>query len=331
MKMVEITGFGDLSQLQVVDRQPPEPGSGQILIAVEAAGVIFADTLLRREAYVFRPTFPYVPGREVAGRIVSFGEGVTEYGIGDRVYAFMMGGGYAEFVAADVAGGTGPGGRPLGRLVYPIGEQASAAQAISHGSNLRIAHLILHGRSSARPGQVVLIHAAAGGVGAHLTRLAKAHGLTVIALAGSTEKAAYCVGNGADHVVEYRTCDYVEAVKDLTGGQGVHLSINSVGGDTLMRDVDVLRWEGELVISGKAAGSGAIVPSDAGKSITYKHFASYVHMGRPEDDRACDLVAAEVRRPSQHDHIIEMPLTDVRRAHDLLETGASFGKIVLHP
>jgi NADPH2:quinone reductase len=120
-------------------------------------------------------------------------------------------------------------------------------------------------------------------------------------------------------------------VKALTDGQGAHLSINSVGGDTLMRDAQALRWEGELVISGKAAGAGAIVPSDAGKALTYKHFASYVHMGRPEDDRACDLVACEVRAPSHEDRITPMPLADVRRAHDLLESGASFGKIVLLP
>lgn len=330
MKAVEIAGYGDVDQLSVVERPCPEPGPGQVLIAVEAAGVIFADTLLRREAYVFRPTFPYVPGREVVGRIVALGEGVTDYAQGDRVYAFMMGGGYADYVAADVSGGTGPGGKPLGRLMYPIGD-APADQAISHGSNLRIAHLILHGRSSAAPGQTVIIHAAAGGVGAHLTRLAKAHGMTVIALAGSADKAAYARENGADHAVEYKTQDYVEAVKAVTGGQGAHLSINSVGGDTLMRDAAALRWEGELVISGKAAGAGSIAPSDAGKALTYKHFASYVHMGRAEDDRACEVVAREVLAPSHADRIVAMPLAEVRHAHELLESGAILGKIVLLP
>jgi NADPH2:quinone reductase len=330
MKAVEIAGYGDVDQLRLVERPRPEPGPGQVLIAIEAAGVIFADTLLRREAYVFQPTFPYVPGREVAGRIVATGQGVTDYAEGERVYAFMMGGGYADYVAADVAGGTGPGGKPLGRLMYPIGD-APADQAISHGSNLRIAHLILHGRSSAQPGQTVLIHASAGGVGAHLVRLANEHGMTVIALAGSSEKATYAQESGADHVIEYRTCDYVEAVKALTGGQGAHLSINSVGADTLTRDAAALRWEGEMVISGKAAGAGAIVPSDSGKSLTYKHFASYVHMGRPEDDRACEMVAREVLVPSHDDRIVAMPLTEVRCAHELLESGASFGKIVLLP
>jgi NADPH2:quinone reductase len=331
MKAVHLTGLGEASNLQLVELPIPHPGSKQVLIQVEAAGVIFADTLLRRGTYVHRPTFPYLPGREVAGRIVEIGAGVTGYAVGDRVVTLMMGGGYAEYVAADITNVPTPEGLRLGRVIFPIGAGVAAEQAVSHGSNLRIAHLILHGRANAKPGQRVLLHAASGGVGAHLTRLARAHGMEIIALAGSPEKAIYCKENGADHVVLYKECDYTEAVRELTGGKGVHLSINSVGADTFSKDAAILMPEGELLITGKAAGVGSIEPARFSKSLTYKHFASYIHFGRPEDDVACEVVSRELLAPSHDDRVVRFPLADVQRAHEALESGRNFGKIVLIP
>ena len=331
MKTVELLGYGDVSQLHVVERPVPEPQAGQVLIRVEAAGVVFADTLLRRERYALKPTFPYRPGREVAGTIVAVGAGVDDYKIGDRVYTFMSGGGYSEYVAADVAGGETPIGTPMGRRMFPVGRDVSAAQAISHGINLRVAHLAIHGRSSAQPGQTALIHAASGGVGAHLTRLAVAHGLEVIALAGSDEKMAYCRANGAAHVINYREQDYVEEVRKVTDGAGVHISFNGISGDTFMRDTQVLRWSGELVMTGRTRGAGPIDPTVALKGLTYKWFASYAHFGKPEDDRACDFVLQQLQAPSHQDRIEPLPLDRVRDAHQMLEDGSSFGKIVLIP
>ncbi|WP_322013655.1 quinone oxidoreductase family protein [Paraburkholderia sp. J12] len=331
MKAVQLVALGGTENLHVVDLPVPVPAARQVLIEVEAAGVIFADTLLRRGTYVHHPALPYVPGREVVGRIVAAGEEVRGYAVGQRVLAIMMGGGYAQYVAADVESGVTAEGLRLGRVLFPVGDEVDAAQAVSHGSNLRIAYLILHGRANAKAGQRVLLHAASGGVGAHLTRLAREHGLHVIALAGSPEKAGYCRQNGAHDVVLYKTCDYVEAVRELTGGKGVHLSINSVGADTLGRDATILLPEGELLITGKAAGPGSIEPARYSKSLTYKHFASYVHFGRPEDDAACDYVARQLLAPSHEDRIVRVPLDDVRHAHDMLEAGANFGKIVLMP
>lgn len=331
MKAVHLKGLGDASNLQVVDLPIPRPASNQVLIQVEAAGVIFADTLLRRGTYVYRPAFPYVPGREVAGRIVEVGDGVTAHKVGDRVVAFMMGGGYSEYVAADIANVGTPEGLKLGRVIFPIGDGVSAEQAVSHGSNLRIAHLILHGRANAKSGQRVLLHAASGGVGAHLTRLARAHGMEIIALAGSAEKAGYCKDNGAHHVVLYKEHDYADAVLELTGGKGVHLSINSIGADTFSKDAAILLPEGELLITGKAAGLGSIEPARFSKSLTYKHFASYIHFGRPEDDVACHYVSEQLQAPSHADRVVRFPLADVQRAHEALESGSNFGKIVLIP
>lgn len=331
MQAVELVGLGGPDQLHLTRAPVPAPDPGQILVQVEAAGIIYADVLLRRGHYVHRPTIPYRPGREVVGRVVTVGDRVDAHHVGDRVFAMMMGGGYAEYAAVDVVHRVGDDGLDLGRVIWPVGDGVAAGQAISHGNNLRIAHLILHARAQVRGGERILLHAASGGVGAHLTRLARAAGLEVIALAGSAEKAAYCTANGAHHVVPYKELDYVEAVRQLTGGAGVDVSVNSVGADTLARDAELLRPEGRLVISGKAAGVGAVEPSRHMKSLSYLHFASYTHFGRVEDLPATELVAAELQGPSQEDKLEELPLSDVVAAHKLLEAGLHFGKIVLYP
>lgn len=331
MRAVELVALGDADNLHLVDAEVPEPQPGQVLVQVEAAGVIFADVLLRRGTYVHRPALPYRPGREVVGSVVAVGVGVDGYDVGARVFAMLMGGGYAEYAAVDVVHRVGADGLDLGRVLYPVAADVAAGQALSHGNNLRIAHLILHGRAQVQGGQRILIHAASGGVGAHLTRLARAAGLEVFALAGSAEKAGYCAANGAHHVIRYKDEDYVDAVRDLTHGEGVDVSVNSVGADTLTRDASLLRPEGQLVISGKAAGVGAVEPSRHMKSLTYKHFASYTHFGRPEDVPATELVAAELQRPTALDRLAEFDLDDVVRAHRTLEAGQHFGKVVLYP
>jgi len=248
MRAVELVALGKADNLRLVERDVPDPGPGQVLIKTEAAGIIFADVLLRRGTYVHRPALPYRPGREVVGRVVAVGEGVEGHVIGDRVFAMMMGGGYAEYAAADVVHRTTAEGLHLGRVIYPVADHVPAGQAVSHGNNLRVAYLILYGRAQIRSGQRILLHAASGGVGAHMTRLARGSGLEVFALAGSQEKAAYCTANGAHHVIRYKEQDYVQAVLHLTGNQGVDVSINRVGAHTLAKDASILRPEGQLVI-----------------------------------------------------------------------------------
>ena len=156
MKAIELLDYSDISQLQVVERAIPEPGAEQVLIKVEAAGVVFADTLLRRQQYVLKPDFPYRPGREVVGTVVALGHDVAGVEVGDRVYTFMSGGGYAEYVAADASGGETAIGTPMGRRLFPVGNATSAGQAISHGINLRVAHLAFFARSSAQAGHPCL-------------------------------------------------------------------------------------------------------------------------------------------------------------------------------
>ena len=259
------------------------------------------------------------------------GDGVEGHIVGDRVFAMMMGWGYAEYAAVDVVHRPTGDGLSLGRVLYPVAEGVQAGQTISHGNNLRIAHLILHGGAHVREGQRILLHAASGSVGAHLTRLARASGLEVFALAGSAEKAAYCEANGAHHVILYKQRDYGEAVQELTDGEGIDVSINSVGADTLGRDASILRPEGQLIISGKAAGPGTIEPSRHMKSLTYRHFASYTHFGRPEDLPATELVARELQGPTDLDRLEDFGLSDVAEAHRRLEAGQHFGKLVLRP
>jgi NADPH:quinone reductase len=348
MRAVRLSGLGDPTNLQVVDLPIPKPLKGQLLIKVEAAGIVFADILIRRGSYVHKPTMPYVPGREVVGEVVQVGEGVHDFSIGDRVLSILMGGGYAEYALASVDMSSMESapkisrsvvnesispdkGPSLGRMVFPVGRDVAAGQAISHGVNLRIAHLILHGCAQAEKGQKVLIHAASGGIGAHLTRLARGTGMEVFALAGSPEKASYCMANGAQHVIEYKTTDYVQAIRYLTGGRGIDVSINSVSGDTLEKDADLLSLGGQLVVSGIAAGHGAIRPTVYGKSLTYKHCAAYYHFGKPEDASALEVMAREIQSPSSEDRLLEFALTAASDAHAEIEAGRHFGKVILYP
>lgn len=330
MKCVEMVGTGPVSQLRIVEKPEPVPTAGEILLDVEAAGVIFADILVRRGDAVIMPAFPYYPGREVVGRVVGLGSDDTGVAIGDRVLAMLLGGGYAERVVATAKPYPMPKGGSSGRVIFKVGPDVAADQAISHGMNLRMALLMMH-RASPRNGQRVLIHSAAGGVGTHLTRLCKARGCEVLAIVGSDEKAAYCLENGADFVINHREADYVEAIKDLTGGYGVDLSINMVNGPTLARDAESLAPEGTLLIAGVAQGLGSITPSAHAKSLNYKHFTSYWHLGREEDVAATEIVARELQRPSSVDRTICYPMANVQEAHALLESGESVGKLVLMP
>jgi NADPH:quinone reductase-like Zn-dependent oxidoreductase len=323
-------GPGPISQLRIVEKPDPIPAAGEVLIDVEAAGVIFADVLVRRGDAIIMPAFPYYPGREVVGRVAALGSGVAGVQIGDRVLAMLLGGGYAERAVVAVQPYRMPKGGSSGRVLFPVAPHVPADQAISHGMNLRMALLMMF-RAAPRAGQRVLIHSAAGGVGAHLSRLCKDRGCEVLAVVGSAEKAAYCLENGADFVINHREVDYVEAARGLTGGSGVDLSINMVNGPTLARDADLLAPEGTLLIAGVAQGLGSITPSVHAKSLNYKHFTSYWHLGRAEDVEATDIVAKELQGPGTTDRTICFPMDDVGDAHALLESGESVGKLVLLP
>ncbi|BFM18174.1 quinone oxidoreductase [Maricurvus nonylphenolicus] len=242
MKAVQIDEFGSSEKLKVVDIDIPIPQKDEVLIKVEAAGVMFSDIQMREDDYTNPPKLPAVLGREVVGTAIEVGENVEHIKVGMRVGTFMHTGGYAEYAAAPAM------------TTFEIPDRASFLQAIVYQSSLPAAYTHYSLAGNVQPGETILIHAAAGSVGTLMTQIAKKHGNTVIALCSSEAKRQYCLTKGADYAINYRETDYVEEVLNITEGKGVDVSLNSVGGPTLETDYKAIRPLGRWVIYGYAGG-----------------------------------------------------------------------------
>jgi NADPH:quinone reductase len=229
-----------------VERPDPVPGQDEYLVRIDAAGVNFADTLMARGRYQRRPETPFTPGIEVAGEIVAaHGEQAG------RVCANIPTGGFAEFalVPAQAA-----------RLI-PDDVPSDIALALL-GVNYPTAYYALHQRAQIRPGETVLVHAGAGGVGSAALQIALAHGCRVIAAAGSQEKLAVCRRLGAETVVSYESSDWEKAVHAATDGAGADVIFDPVGGAVGVASLRCLAWRGRLLTIGFASGSIPELPSN---------------------------------------------------------------------
>ncbi|HVA36384.1 MAG TPA: quinone oxidoreductase [Candidatus Dormibacteraeota bacterium] len=240
MHAILIEQQGGPEVMQYVEAPQPEPGSGQILVRILAAGVNFIDIYQRSGLY--KMALPFTPGMEACALVERVGPGVTGIAPGDRVaYADGLGS-YAEYavVRAD-------------RVVpVPAGiDDRAAAAAMLQGMT---AHYLSHTTYPLKSGDVALVHAAAGGVGLLLTQMAKRRGARVIATVGNDEKAQLARDAGADHVIVYTREDVAPAVRRLTGGEGVHVAYDSVGKATWEQSLDSLRRRGMMVSYGNASG-----------------------------------------------------------------------------
>lgn len=319
MKAVRVYEFGPVENLVVEDIPKPAPGPNEVLIKVRAAGIVFGDVLTRMGTDPKLPeVMPYTPGMEVAGVVEQVGSDVTTVAIGARVMAFVPEGGYAEYAVAPTA------------LMTPLPDAVSFADSLVYLINMPVAHLVYHAFGAIQPGQTILLHAASGGVGTLLTQIAKRHDNTIIALAGSDEKADYCRSVGADHAINYKTSNYVEEVLRITKGEGVDVSLNSVAGPTLATDPEAIRTRGRWAIYGYAAGQGTIDPfAHFLKALTINISAAYAYMGQPAFAQAQGfmrqwLTTEPLLSPSR-----TFRLEDAQEAHRWIESQASHGKIVL--
>ncbi len=321
MKAVHLCELGSSDHFKIVDVPVPEPAENEVLIRVEEAGVIFADIMVVRGDYVMSPTLPFIPGREVSGTVEKVGAQVSDLEPGMRVVATLLVGGYAEYAVAPSTN------------VTLLSERLSFSQGLIYHINLPVAYLAYHAFGKIQPEETILLHAAAGGIGSLITQVAKRRGNnTVIALSSSEEKADHCRSNGADHCINYRTTDYVEEVLRLTGGKGVDVCLNSVGGSTLESDPKAIRPLGRWVLYGYAAGKGLIDPYAADtllKSLTVNLFSIYTTLGTEIFERAVAFRDDWIAHEALDTVTKRFPLEEVSAAHEWMEDQHSFGKIVL--
>ena len=242
---IEITQAGGPEVLVPVERRKPIIGEGDVLIKVAAAGVNRPDVMQRQGRYPPPPGASDIPGLEVAGTIELVGSQVSGWRMGDAVCALVAGGGYAEYCAAPA-----PQCLPI-----PRGMDFIHAAGIPETTFTVWTNVFERGRLV--KGETVLIHGGSSGIGTTAIQLAKAFGARVLTTAGSAEKCAACESLGADHAIDYRQTDFVDEVRRLTGGAGVNLVLDIVGGDYVTRNLEVLAMEGRLVQIGVMGGPKA--------------------------------------------------------------------------
>lgn len=243
MRALICRSFGDLSNLEVGDLPDPQPGAGQILIRVRACGVNFPDTLIVQGKYQFKPDLPFAPGAEVAGEIVALGQDVSDFMIGERVVAVALWGGMAELMVVEASAATRlPDGADIIR---------AASFLMAHGT----AHHALFDRGQLAASDTLLVLGAGGGVGLAAVELGARHGARVIAAASSAEKLARCREQGAHEVINLSTENLRDRVKELTGGHGVDVCVDPIGGDVADAAIRSMAWRGRYLVVGFAAGT----------------------------------------------------------------------------
>ena len=261
MKAWQVVAHGEPKDAMVLnDVDTPEPGPGQLLVRVRAAALNFPDVLLCRGEYQIRPPLPFTPGVELCGEIVALGEGVTGHAVGDRVL--------------------GTPALPTGALaeysLMATGDAFSAPRSLgdAEAAALHIAYQTgwfgLHRRARLQAGETLLVHAGAGGVGSAAIQLGKAAGATVIAVVGGEAKVKVAEELGADVVIDRRTQDFIGAVKEATGGRGVDVVYDPVGGTAYAGSTKCIAFEGRILVVGFAGGT---VPSPALNHALVKNYS----------------------------------------------------------
>ncbi|MFC4036066.1 NADPH:quinone oxidoreductase family protein [Streptomyces polygonati] len=238
----------------------PEPGPGEVLLRVLAANVNFPDALLCRGEYQIKPPLPFTPGVEMCGEVVAAGEGVTGVESGARVItpALLPGGAFAEYAVVTARG------------VLPAPEALDDAEAAALHIGYQTGWFGLHRRAALRPGETLLVHAAAGGVGSAAVQLGKAAGATVIGVVGGADKVKAARELGADIVVDRHREDFVAVVKEATAGRGANVVYDPVGGDAYTRSTKCVAFEGRIVVVGFASGT---IPAPALNHALVKNYA----------------------------------------------------------
>ena len=332
MKAILLTRTGDPSVLDYVDVPTPAPKPGEVLIKADTIGVSRPELLVRRGSYQWMPPLPAIPGIEMAGTVVECGAGATALMVGQKVFVSarelpVRAGCYAEYIAVPE------------RAPFAL-SPATDLEAAACLSNYQVAWHLLHTATRGMPGRSVLIGQASGGLGSAAVELARLAGLTAIALCGTPEKARALKAYGADHAIDGSREDIGARVAEITGGEGVDLILDAVGGPSFARFLGMLAPFGMLISYGRLQGS---MPPDVVEGL--EKGAGYLNSGavrvftmhtlddKPElraqsmNDLIGKLAKGKIR-PLIH---ARLPLKEARRAHEMLEARTVIGKMLLKP
>ncbi|WP_315808636.1 NADPH:quinone oxidoreductase family protein [Pseudomonas sp. C9-3] len=277
MKAVLCKAFGPAETLVLEDIASPEPKKNEVLLQVHAAGVNFPDTLIIEGKYQFKPPFPFSPGGEAAGVVGAVGEKVTHVKPGDRVMALTGWGSFAEEVAVP------------GYSVMPIPDGMDFASAAAFGMTYGTSMHALKQRANLQPGETLLVLGASGGVGLAAVEIGKAMGAKVIAAASSEAKLEVAKAAGADVLINYSEGSLKDKLKEITGGQGVDVIYDPVGGDLFEEAFRSIAWNGRMLVVGFASGTIPSLPANLtllkGASLVGVFWGSFAQR-QPQDNAA---------------------------------------------
>ena len=248
MRAVQCRAFGPVEDLRLEDVPSPVAGPGALLVRIAACGINFFDGLAAQGQYQTKPPFPFSPGGEVAGVVTALGEGVSGFAVGDRVMAFVGFGGYAEEIAVPVAAAT--------KIPAAMSFEEAAGFMIAYATS----HHALKDRAALQPGETLLVLGAAGGVGLTAVEIGKAMGARVIAAASSDDKLAVAARHGADELLNYADGELKDKVRALTGGRGVDVVYDPVGGKLAEAALRAMAPGGRFLVIGFASGDIPSIP-----------------------------------------------------------------------
>ena len=326
MKAWVVRELGGPESLRLEEVAPSDPADGMVRIKVRAAAINFPDVLMVAGLYQVKPELPFVPGVEVSGEVIS-SPASSEFKPGDRVMALLDQGGLTRGGFAEIADAA-----PSSLTRMP--DKMTFEDAAGFTLIYQTGWFGLHRRANLKAGETLLVHAGAGGVGSAAIQLGKAAGATVIATAGSDAKVAVCLELGADHALNYKTQDYVEEVKRITGGRGADVVYDPVGGDVYDRSTKCVAFEGRIVVVGFTSGR---IPQAATNHVLIKNYSVVgLHWGLytrrapeliPPATRALlDLYGAGKIKPYIS---TRLSLNQAPRALAMVAEGKSTGKVIL--
>jgi len=324
MKAIQCVEWGLPERLALVDLDLPEPGARDVRVRVEAAGVNFPDALIVQKKYQVQPPLPFIPGTEVAGTIDAVGAEVKHLKSGDRVAAIVGTGGFAQFVCAPST------------LVAPLPDGIASDTAAAFTLTYATSHHALFDRGSLKAGETLAVLGAGGGVGLAAVELGKIAGATVIAAASSDEKLAAAREHGADVSINYGRVELRDALKEATGGRGVDVIYDPVGGRYAESALRSLAWRGRLLVVGFADGQIPQLPANLllikGTSAVGVFWGEFARREPRENARMLGELFAWLAQGKLKPHVSRAyPLRETPQALEALLERRAVGKLVINP